>query len=57
MMDNPIGSCLDHEHDWCVIPLHEDAEICVKCGEIRHPETADSSEAIEIGAELMGCGL
>jgi hypothetical protein len=35
--------CLDHEHDWCAIPLHEDAQICARCGEIRQPEIANSS--------------
>ena len=29
------GSCPEHEHEWCEIPLHEDARICAKCGEIR----------------------
>lgn len=43
MMDNHVGVCLDHEHDWCDIPLHEDAQICARCGEIRHPQISEAS--------------
>ena len=45
MIENHAGVCLDHEHDWCSIPLHEDVQICAKCGEIKEPPLSDPSEA------------
>lgn len=48
MMEIHDSSCLDHKHDWCAIPLHEDAEICAKCGEIRQPQPSDSPETLEL---------
>ena len=56
MMEKYIGVCLDHEHDWCAIPLHEDAQICARCGEIRQSQMSDSSEAMDELFELVACG-
>ena len=55
-MENYIGVCLEHEHDWCVIPLHEDAQICARCGEIMPTQITDALEATEQLAELVTCG-
>lgn len=46
MAENHVGICSEHEHDWCPIPLHEDEQICAKCGEIMRTETADSLPAV-----------
>ena len=53
MMEIPSNTCLDHEHDWCAIPLHEDAEICANCGEIRQPQPDDSSELLGLEDESL----
>lgn len=42
MTENHVGICSEHEHDWCAIPLHEDEQICAKCGEITRSQTSDS---------------
>ena len=52
-MDKYIGVCLDHEHDWCVVPLHEDAQICARCGEIMQTQMTDAFEAADRLTELV----
>lgn len=52
-MDISVSVCSDHEHDWCAIPLHEDAQICAKCGEIMQPAASDSSEIVELEDDSM----
>lgn len=53
MMENHVCVCLEQDHDWCAIPLHEDAQICAKCGEIRQPLTAELSEIAELEDDLL----
>ncbi len=56
MLENPVGVCLEHEHEWCAIPLHEDAQICARCGEIREPQTSDSYDTQGPEIEFFVCG-
>ena len=55
-MEKYIGVCLEHEHDWCVIPLHEDEQICARCGEIMQTQMTDAFEAADRLTELVTCG-
>jgi hypothetical protein len=55
-MENHIGVCLDHEHDWCAIPLHEDAQICARCGEIMQPQIVVDPAACGAEVDAMCVG-
>ena len=56
MMENHVCVCLEQDHDWCAIPLHEDAQICSICGEIMQLEEEESAEHIELDSDLAVCG-
>jgi hypothetical protein len=54
MIENHTDRCLDHEHEWCEIPLHEDAQVCAQCGEIREMVSASTSaESLPFEAEPL----
>ncbi len=55
-MDCYIESCLDHEHDWCEIPLHEDAQVCARCGKIMQTQETDGFEEADQLTEIVACG-
>jgi hypothetical protein len=55
-MENYIGGCSEHEHDWSVIPLHEDAQICARCGKIMQTQETDDFEATDRLTEIVACG-
>jgi hypothetical protein len=55
-MESHIGGCLDHEHEWCVIPLHEDAQICALCGKITPTVEIDGFEDTDRLTEIVACG-
>jgi hypothetical protein len=56
MMDNYASICLEDEHDWCTIPLHEDAQICARCSEIKKHILSDSIEDSNLPIGLVVCG-
>lgn len=56
MLENHVGDCSEHEHDWCTIPLHEDAQICARCGQIKESQLSDTSETEDLEAEFVACG-
>jgi hypothetical protein len=56
MLENHAGVCLEHEHNWCAIPLHEDAQICAKCGQIRESHLSDFCDTEDFEIESVACG-
>jgi hypothetical protein len=55
-MESYIGSCSEHEHEWCVIPLHEDAQICARCGKIIPTQETDDFEETARLTEIVTYG-
>jgi hypothetical protein len=55
MLENHVGVCLEHDHDWCAIPLHEEEQICARCGQIKEGQISDSSETEDLEAEIVAC--
>jgi hypothetical protein len=55
MLENHIGVCLEHEHEWCAIPLHEEAQICARCGQIKESQLSEASQTEDLETELVAC--
>jgi hypothetical protein len=55
MLENHAGVCSEHEHDWCAIPLHEEAQICARCGQIEESQIYGASETEELETDLVAC--
>jgi hypothetical protein len=55
MLENRISVSSEHEHDWCAIPLHEEAQICARCGQIQESQIADASETDNLETEFFAC--
>ncbi len=55
MLENHVGVCSEHEHDWCAIPLHEEAQICARCGQIKESQISNASETEGLETEIVAC--
>ena len=55
MLETHVGDYLKHEHDWCAIPLHEDAQICASCGQIKESQISDSCDTQDGEIEFVAC--
>jgi hypothetical protein len=56
MLKNHVGACSEDEHVWCAIRLHEEVQICARCGQIEEWQLSDASETEELETELVaGC--
>jgi Fe2+ or Zn2+ uptake regulation protein len=57
MLENHVGVCEENEHDWCAIPLHEEAQICARCGQIKESQLSEVPENEDLDKESFHCHL